>query len=302
MNDRVRQTTETTESGNELRARLLAGLPVAEHRIEATGVLTPVLEGGEGPPIVLLHGPGEFAGNWMRIIPDLVSTHRVIAPDLPGHGASQATEDALTTDRVLAWLDAVVQQTCSSPPVVVGQTVGGAIAARYAVDRGKSLKGLVLVDALGLGPFDPDPAFGEALMQFVQSPSERTYGRFMQRCAFDLDHLKIELDELWKPFAAYNLQLAQTPSTMGAMNALIHKFGMNPIPAEDLDGIECPVSLIWGREDRATNLSVATSVAERHGWPLFVIDDAADDPARDQPGAFLSALHRSIEEMAVVRA
>ena len=58
------------------------------------GIETSVLEGGEGSPIVLLHGPGEFAGKWLRVLPDLVETHRVIAPDLPAHGDSGLAEGA----------------------------------------------------------------------------------------------------------------------------------------------------------------------------------------------------------------
>ena len=301
MNEHHQSVLETADRRSELRARVLAEIPNSERRIEISGISTPVLEAGDGPPVVLLHGPGEFGGQWMRIIPDLMRTHRVIAPDLPGHGASQAAEDALAPDRVLAWMDALVQETCSSPPVLVGHTVGGAIAARHAVEHGRSLRGLVLVDALGLGPFEPDPAFGEALMQFAQNPTERTYDRFMRQCAFDLDQLMAEF-EGWTPIASYNLLLAQTPSSMAAMNALMQGFAMSAVPAEDLDGIACPVSLIWGRHDRATNLSVAESAAERHGWPLHVIENAADDPARDRPDAFMSALRRALEETTEVEA
>ena len=286
---------ETVDAAGDLRARLLSGLSVSERRVQIAGISTPVLEGGDGPTLVLLHGPGEFAGNWMRVMPDLLATHRVIAPDLPGHGASQATRHELDPDHVLAWLEELIQQTCPSPPIVVGQTVGGAIAARYAVDHGRTLNGLVLVDALGLASFAPDPAFGAALMQFVERPTEDTYDRFMQLCAFDLDQLKGELKELWEPFAAYNLELGQTPSAMAAMNALIEGFAMTEIPATDLAKIACPVSLIWGRHDRATSLLVAEAVAERHGWPLFVVENAADDPARDQPAAFISALRHILE-------
>ena len=46
--------------------------------------------------------PGEFAANWMRVIPDLVTTHRVVAPDLPGHGASAVADGPLDAERVLA--------------------------------------------------------------------------------------------------------------------------------------------------------------------------------------------------------
>ena len=68
------------------REQLLTGIPVTEQRYTFAGVSTAVLEGGEGPPIVLLHGPGESAVNWRWVVPDLVTTHRVVAPDLPAHG------------------------------------------------------------------------------------------------------------------------------------------------------------------------------------------------------------------------
>jgi pimeloyl-ACP methyl ester carboxylesterase len=102
------------------------------------------LEGGDGPPVVLLHGPGEYGAKWLRVIPGLVTTHRVIVPDLPGHGTSKVIEGALDADRVLAWLDDLIECTCPTPPVLVGHTLGGAIAARFATRRGERLERLVL--------------------------------------------------------------------------------------------------------------------------------------------------------------
>ena len=52
-------------AGEDARERLLAGLPVIERRLQLAGVSTAVLEGGDGPPIVLLQG--EFAAVWMRV-------------------------------------------------------------------------------------------------------------------------------------------------------------------------------------------------------------------------------------------
>ncbi len=66
--------------------------------------------------------------------------------------------------------------------------------------------------------------------------------------------------------------------------------GIPRIPAEELAGIEAPTTLIWGRQDRANRLRVAERASARHGWPLHVIEDCADDPARDHPEAFLRAL------------
>lgn len=64
--------------------RLLEGIPVTERRLDVAGASTSLLEGGEGPPIVLLHGQGGFAAHWVEVVPHLVRSHRVVAPDLPG--------------------------------------------------------------------------------------------------------------------------------------------------------------------------------------------------------------------------
>ena len=53
---------------------LLAGLPVTERRLALAGVSTAVLEGGDGPPLVLLHGPGAYGAHWLQVIPELAAT------------------------------------------------------------------------------------------------------------------------------------------------------------------------------------------------------------------------------------
>ena len=73
---------------DEARIAATAGLPVEDRRLHCAGVTTAVLVGGEGPPVVLLHGPVANALHWRRVIPTLAETHRVVAPDLPGQGAT----------------------------------------------------------------------------------------------------------------------------------------------------------------------------------------------------------------------
>jgi pimeloyl-ACP methyl ester carboxylesterase len=57
---------KSTRSGadGDARGRLLAAMPVRERWLQLAGISTAVLEGGDGPPVVLLHGPGEFAATW----------------------------------------------------------------------------------------------------------------------------------------------------------------------------------------------------------------------------------------------
>ena len=280
-------------AADDARRQLLAAMPVTERRLDLAGVSTAVLEGGDGPPVVLLHGPGEFAAKWMRVIPDLVRTHRVIAPDLPGHGTSEVAEDALDADRVLAWLGELIERTCPSPPALVGHVLGGAIAARFASNQGGRLSQLVLVDSLGLAPFRPSLRFALAMIGFLARPTERTYNRFMRQCSFDLDSLREQMGKRWEPFVAYNLASARAPSAKAATR-LLRAFGLPQIPPEDLARIGVPTTLIWGRHDRAIRLQIAETASARYEWPLHVIENCADDPPRDQPEAFLEALRGAL--------
>ena len=283
---------------DDARRRLLAGAPVSERRLELAAVPTAVLEGGDGPPLVLLHGTSEFAALWLRVVPELAEGHRVVAPDLPGHGASGLPPGPLDADRMLAWLGELVERTCPSPPVLVGRGLGGALAARFAARHGDRLDRLVLVDAVGLTPFDPAPAFAQAMHRFAEEPTEATRDGLFRQCFVDLDGLVGQLGERWAAVGAYALDRARTPAMETAMAGLLPDLVLPAIPPADLDRIPVPTSLIWGRQDLQVPLPVAVAAAARHGWPLQVIDHAGDDPPTERPAAFLAALRAAMADPA----
>jgi FAD/FMN-containing dehydrogenase/pimeloyl-ACP methyl ester carboxylesterase len=276
-----------------LREQLLEDVPVAERRLEIAGTETVVLEGGDGPPLVLLHGPGAHGAHWARVLGPLSSAHRVIAPDLPGHGASDALAP-LDAESMLAWLAELIERTCDEPPVLIGGATGGAIAARFAARHGDRIAGALLVDTLGLRPFEPEPEFGAALHAFMAEPNAETHDGLWRYCALDLDRLRADMGARWEPFAAYNLDRARTPGVQAALAALVEHFGDVRIPDAELAAITAPVTLIWGRGDRATPLAVAQAASARFGWPLHVIDGAADDPPVEKPEAFVAAVRRAL--------
>ncbi|HSD74141.1 MAG TPA: alpha/beta fold hydrolase [Steroidobacteraceae bacterium] len=274
----------------EARERLLAWMPVTERRLTLAGISTSVLEGGDGPPVVLLHGPLANAAHWLRVLPGLVNKYRVIAPDLPGHGNSQAAATALSVGRLMEWLLSLIEHTCSSAPALVGQLLGGAIAARFAGAHGRRVSRLVLIDTFGLAPFQPPPEFASALTDYMRSPAVATHERLWRQCAFDLERMRTSMGERWQPFEAYNVELARRPDVQSAVSALMEHFGP-AIPHADLERIAVPAFLIWGRHDRPYPLSIATAASTRFGWPLHVIEDSADDPPIEQPEALLRVLH-----------
>jgi pimeloyl-ACP methyl ester carboxylesterase len=146
--------------------------------MEIAGITTAVLEGGQGPPLVLLHGPKANATHWMRVIPGLAQTHRVVAPDLPGHGKSVRTGRApIDSGRMMAWLRELIAATCEEAPYVTGHALGGAIAARFACSGGDKLRGLALVDSFGLAPRIGMPAIPAADLAGILAPVTVIWGR-----------------------------------------------------------------------------------------------------------------------------
>jgi len=299
MNERTRPDSPKVvpPARESVRERMLATLPVTDRRVDAAGIPTAVLESGDGPPVMLLHGPGEFAATWARVIPDLAGTCRVIAPDLPGQGASGTEAAPLTVERVEAWLEELVARTCPSPPVIVGHLLGGAIALRFALGHAHRVDRLVLVDTFGLGPFRPSPGFALALVGFLARPTDRSRDRLFRRCFLDLDRVRRDMDGQMELLEAYALERARVPSVKRALRALMSGFAMRALPPDDLARIAVPVALIWGREDPQVKLGVASAASARYGWPLHVIEGAGDDPAIEQPAAFLDALHAALEDL-----
>ena len=270
----------------------MSGLAVTERRLRLAGVSTSVLEGGGGPPMVLL--AGEFAAVWMRVIPELVTTHRVIAPDLPGLGASEVPDGSPDAATALAWLEELIDSTCAIPPVLVGKGAAGALAARFSIDHSDRVDRLVLVDTYGLDRFRPPPGMALSFIGVLLRPSERGLQRsFRNYCFVDLDGVRAEMGERYEWMAAYALDRFRTPSVMAAMRSLFRELA-STIPPRDLDRIAVPTTLIWGRHDVGMRLNVAEAASLRYGWPLHVIENARDDPAVEQPAAFLEALHTAL--------
>ena len=176
----------------------------------------------------------------------------------------------------------------------MGQILGGAIAARFASDRSDRLSQLVLVDTLGLAPFQPAPEFGLALTEFIAEPTEDTHDRLWRRCAFDLDRMRERMGESWGWLKAYNLDRARTPSLQAAQHSLMEQFGMPAIPPAELARIAVPTTLIWGRHD------LATPLPDRRGRERPLRLAAARDRERRRRSAHRTA--RSVLEGAARRA
>jgi pimeloyl-ACP methyl ester carboxylesterase len=128
-----------------------------ERRVAVEGGVLRVLEGGEGPPLVVIHGRGGAATSWFPLLPSLARGRRVLAVDLPGFGASRGyrfrgggAEAALSffVHPIEAWL----ADEAIAAPAVVGHSLGGFVALELALRGRVAPSALVLVAAMGLAP------------------------------------------------------------------------------------------------------------------------------------------------------
>ena len=198
-------------------------------------------------------------------------------------------------DTVLTWVGELIEQTCPTPPVLVGKGAGGAIATRFAVDHSDELQALVLVDAYGLARYRPAPGMALTYAGVMLRPTERGLDRsFRNYCFRDLDRVHAEMGERWEAMAAYALDRFRAPTVRAAMRRLMRPLA-SAIPPHDLARITVPTTLIWGRHDRGVRLNVARVASERYGWALHVIEDARDDCGIERPEAFLEALLTALD-------
>jgi pimeloyl-ACP methyl ester carboxylesterase len=290
-----RRSTEETRASDRLAARVVEGMPVTTRRLDLAGVSTSLLEGGEGPPVVVLHGQGGFAEIMGGLIAHLVDRHRVIAPDLPGLGRSVVQEGTLDEVRVMRWLGELIAKTCDQPPILIGVSLGGSIAARFAVKRGDEIGKLILIDSGSLGPFRPPPSLLFALIRMIRNPNRAGVQRMQRQIFFNVDRVREQMGERLAALEDYQLDRAKQQSVNAANRVLLRKIGTKPIPVDDLRKIKMPVAMIWGRHDRVMPLKYAERATAKFDWPLHVIEDAGHIPMAEQPAQFGAALRAVLE-------
>jgi len=195
------------------------------------------------PPVVLIHGLGDDRSLWRHVVPVLARRHRVVAVDLPGHGASDGVPEGASIEWFATVISRFMDRAALQDAVVVGLSMGGGVAQYIALDPNISLRGLVLVST--------SPVFPEA-----------TRGRFLARA--DLAErggmasvLDATVSRWFTPaFEAANAaEVELTRSTVRLTDPI--GFARASRANADRDGtdrlatIRCPVLFIAGRDDPA---------------------------------------------------
>jgi pimeloyl-ACP methyl ester carboxylesterase len=136
-----------------LKAVLRRRASLSRHSVRVGDIEWPYLDGGKatGEPVVLVHGFGGDKDNWTLYAPYLTPHHRVICPDLPGFGENDHSVDRdygmqAQARRLHGFLDALGIDRCH----LAGNSMGGFVALRFALDFPDRLVSLTLLDNAGV--------------------------------------------------------------------------------------------------------------------------------------------------------
>jgi pimeloyl-ACP methyl ester carboxylesterase len=271
-------------------------LPGFEERFaEARGARLRYLVAGEGEALMLVHGLGGSAANWLALAPLLLPGRRVIVPELPGHGGS----DPLPAAAGLSAFADALAGLLDGPSGVVGHSLGGAIALRLAIRRPELVSALVLAGAAGIssgsrrahygltitGLLKPGRKIAPYRSRVARSAALKTvvFGRWG---ASDPPALSAEMAE------AFLSGPARHTDTVSAAKALVRDD-----PRPDLDRVQCPVLLLWGARDNQLPVADAFEYARRLRAPLRVIADCGHLLIGERPDACADAIDSFLERV-----
>jgi pimeloyl-ACP methyl ester carboxylesterase len=207
--------------------------------------------GGDGPPLLFIHGLGGAWQNWLLNMPAFADSHRVVALDLPGFGQSELPADGDVSIPGFAKVaDAVCDQLGIDSPVVVGNSMGGFVGAELALSYPTRVEKLVLVSAAGLSTEyllrEPLLALARVWAAVTTRAGARAdpviRRRRLRRAA--LQTIVLHPERLSVPLTAELVQGAGKPGFVGALASLIGYSFRDRLPQ-----IEMPVLIVWGRQD-----------------------------------------------------
>lgn len=249
-------------------------------------------EGGSGPPVVLLHGLGGAAANWVEAVPLALSRWRVLALDLPGHGGSASLPPGSDLD---AYADAVAEAMDAAghgSALVAGHSFGGHVAARLALRHPERVRAMLLASPSGVSSRRRAARIVLAVTMCVR-PARKVrpfalrlggrrwfrrlvFGRWAAGNVADVSSRAIR-GLVWD-----NARHTDLRSAARAMSA--------DDPRAWLGEIRCPAVVLWGAEDVQLSLEDAFEIARRLRAPVRLVAGCGHLAIVERPDAVVDAL------------
>jgi len=262
-----------------------------------------VIDLGEGPPIVFIHGLSGCWQNWLLQLPEFAALgHRVIALDLPGFGHSPMPLQRISISGYARDVDECLAELGVDSATVVGNSMGGFIGAELAIAFPSCVERLVLVSAAGLSSQTMRNERGLAFMRRTENliafysgwlatrsnvVARRPRGRKLVMAI-----VARHPDRLPAALTAEQIRGSGKPGFVDAVDALTDY----PI-RHRLGEISCPCLIVWGTHDRLVPVHDAAEFERlTPGSRKIVFDDTGHVPMLERPARFNAALEEFLGE------
>ncbi len=254
-----------------------------------------VSAGARGPALVLLHGLGSSLDAWRLNLDPLGESFRVVAPDLLYFGKSAKPASAPTHAAFSAFVTAFMDALGIARATLVGNSMGGAVATRTALDAPERVERLILVDPAGFGR---GLAWWLRLRTLIDLRSRGRPSPFMLRLGLkqtfynpdcvppDLIDAMVELNQEPGAFEAYRRVLRIGVDWRGLKDTMLAQV------RDEAHRIRIPTLLVWGKQDRVVPLAQMQVAQEKIPHAQTFVFDACGHAPQIEHAAEFNALTR----------
>jgi 3-oxoadipate enol-lactonase len=259
---------------------------MTDHTVDRAGTaLTCHTYGAGEPALVLVHGFTGSSNDWMDVVDELARDRRVVTFDQRGHGESTNVGDerGYTFARLVDDLAFVLDELGVGQCDLLGHSMGGAIAMRYAVRHRERVRSLILMDTSARALDGPSAELLRGAADLV-----RTHGMPVLLSFADMYSPPAGAADAERTRARNRTKLEQMDPA--AFAALGHELTLSDTFVEQLAGFDRPTTVLVGEKDSLLRDAAEELAATISTSVLVVIADAGHSPQIDNPTAWLEAV------------
>ena len=267
--------------------------------------------GGDGPPLLMIHGLTGSALNWMAVGPELSKNYHAVALDLAGFGRTPLFHRSAALGANANLVHTFVEQVIGEPAILMGNSMGGHIAILEACDHPRWVTALVLVDPAipGVQIRRPDPGmlgFAAALSipgglgEFVVDRSARELGA-EQLTKRIISVVVADPTRLDSAMLEAHVQLTRERANLGRQNSRAFLQASRSLGFRMADPrfwnkvkkVQAPTLVVHGQLDRLIPVSAARDLIKRRpDWTLVVLEGVGHVPMMETPESFLEVVNQ----------
>jgi pimeloyl-ACP methyl ester carboxylesterase len=285
-----------------------------EVTLDVNGPINAVDHGGDGPPMLLVHGLGGSLLNWRDVTGGLSRTHHVWSIDLIGFGRTPRAGREATIPANYDVVERVAEYIGGGQPVVlVGNSMGGLISIVVASRRPERIGSLVLVDpALPMARGGRLPLIMATAFMVMRTPgvgpwlvrghslrrgAEGLVDDVLKLCTVDVSRISAETREALIEQTRWRQEQDEPDRAfLEASSSLVQWLWHRDTLERHIRRVKAPTLLIHGDHDKLVSLSASGSVAAmRPDWSFRVLANTGHIPQMERPDTFVALLDTWLE-------